>query len=353
MKQAILILTLVAALGKTTSRAGSAPRKSTAALPGSSPVAQFYYVDDAAALQSLEKNGSRVSLLSPVWIVVDAAGGVRIASDGKVERLAAEHRFKLMPVIVNEDFRLDAARAVLRDEAKMDGLAAQLVRTAETQRWDGLQLDFENLERADRDAYSRFAEKLGAALRPRGMALSVAVPAPVYGIGPVDKRPGEWLPTPRSEGFDYERLAQAASFLTLMAYDQYVMADTPGPIAGIEWVEACVKKVLETVPASKVTLGLPFYHRRWTGNVVTTGSWVEAQAASVKANVAPRADPLHQEPVVRFWEGGVQSIVWFHDAKSLSQRLDLVKRYNLRGFSAWRLGQEDPSVWTETFGGRR
>jgi len=43
--------------------------------------------------------------------------------------------------------------------------------------------------------------------------------------------------------------------------------------------------------------------------------------------------------------------VWYEDARSLAERLALVRRHGLRGFSAWVLGREDSAAWTPLQGG--
>jgi spore germination protein YaaH len=315
------------------------------ALLGSAPLAHFYYVEDAAAFQSLEQNASRIELLSPVWIHVDRGGRVRLEPEARVEKIAAAHDIAVMPVVMNTDFDPGIARETLRDEALRNALADRLAAIAVEKNYYGLQLDFENLEAEDRDGYAELARRLGAALHRIGKKLSVAVAAPVFSIGAIDRTPDSWQPTPRSAAFDYARLGEAADLLTLMAYDQYVAQDTPGPVAGITWVEACIRELARVTPAEKILLGLPFYHRHWAGSRVTTGAWAEAKTEAIRANVASEWDAIHEESVIR-WQN---HIIWFHDSRSLARRLHLVSRHGLRGFSAWRLGQEDPSVWPALF----
>ncbi|MFN7921110.1 MAG: glycosyl hydrolase family 18 protein [Bryobacteraceae bacterium] len=313
------------------------------------PLAHFYYVDDAAAWQSLERNWRYVELLSPVWVFVDSGGEVRLAVDPKVRQLAVDKNIALMPVVMNADFKPEIARAALATPESISALAAKLAATAADNRFQGLQLDLENLEASDRDGYSRLAETLAPLLHKRGMKLSVAVAAPVYSTGPVDEPAREYLPAPRAAAFDYARLGAAADFLTLMSYDQYATADAPGPIAGVEWMEQCVRRVFEAVPAEKLTLGLALYHRRWNAGKVTTGSWAEAQAEANKANVASKLHDVHKEPVLRMRTDGGETVIWFQDSESLRLRTELVAKYRLRGYSVWRMGQEDPSVWPRVF----
>jgi len=37
--------------------------------------------------------------------------------------------------------------------------------------------------------------------------------------------------------------------------------------------------------------------------------------------------------------------MWFENAASISHKLDLVNKYNIKGIALWRLGQEDPQMW--------
>jgi spore germination protein YaaH len=311
------------------------------------PLAHYYYVDDPAAWLSLERNIDCVGLLSPVWFFVQADGEVRTEIDARVRELALSRGVRLMPVVMNEDFRPEIAAAVLGSQQARDLLVEKLRQIAIAERLAGYQLDFENMEASQREGYAQLAERLGKELRKEGMQLSVAVVAPVYSIGPVESKARNWEPTPRSAAFDYASLGRAADFLTLMAYDQYATPDTPGPIAGLDWVEACIRKTLEFVPARKITLGLPLYHRHWAGAKVTTGSWADAKYEANRANAPAQVDAVHEEPVIRYETEGTPHVIWFHDARSLGRRMELVRKYRLRGFSAWRVGQEDPAIWLE------
>ena len=38
--------------------------------------------------------------------------------------------------------------------------------------------------------------------------------------------------------------------------------------------------------------------------------------------------------------------MWIEDARAFAAKLELVKKYQLRGYSVWVLGTEDPAVWS-------
>jgi spore germination protein YaaH len=50
-------------------------------------------------------------------------------------------------------------------------------------------------------------------------------------------------------------------------------------------------------------------------------------------------------PYTFFENGGLFEYIFFEDARSFRAKVDLIKKYKLRGFSAWVLGNEDPKVW--------
>jgi spore germination protein YaaH len=311
------------------------------ALAALAVVAHFYATNDEPSRRSLEKNRAHISIASPVGLAITASGEIRSSLDRGAIDWAARSKLRLMPVVVNQDFRPEAARAVLENEALQQSVIAELSALTEAEGFYGLSLDFEGLGAEHREAYARFAARLGEALRRRGRKLGVAVGAPL-GTG--------LEPNEHSRVFDYAALARAADWVTLMTYDQYTSPGQPGPIAGYGWVEACVRRALQSIPAEKLLLGIPLYYRRWNGTRVTEGPYAEARALAARRRARIRMDSVHQAPTFRFREGGVWNVVWLENAASLRRRLELVKKYRLGGYSAWRLGQEDPAAWRSAFG---
>jgi spore germination protein YaaH len=182
------------------------------------------------------------------------------------------------------------------------------------------------------------------------MKLSVAVPVPLAAAPlPGARNRLDWPQTEQSLAFDYRRLGKEADFLTLMTYDQHTAPDSPGPVAGLPWVEASLRWVLKSVPRKKLHLGLPLYYRQWSGEQVSEGSYSEAMTLAEQAGASPRLDPAHLEKTIEFEREGAPAVLWYQDAETLQHRMALVRKYKLRGFSAWRLGHEDPAAWQQVF----
>ncbi len=302
----------------------------------------FYATADEESLASLRAHARDLDLASPQWFQVDARGRLVDQADGAVAEWARRAKVRLMPLVLNQEFRPEIAHLVLTDARIQSDLIRGLIESGTRLKLRGFQLDFENVPAGDRAAFTAFVRSLSDQLRGRGMRLSVAVPAPLYDApGPRNENPVN----ERALAFDYRALAAVSDFLTVMMYDQHTAADNPGPVAGLPWVEASLKRLLAEAPAKKVMLGVPLYYRRFQPKGVMEGTHAEALALSRARNTAIRRDATEGESTFTFEEDGVSHVVWLQDAQSLRGRLDLAKRFRLLGFSAWRLGHEDPEAW--------
>ena len=307
---------------------------------------QFYFVNDAASWQSLSRNYAAVTLLSPVWFSVTRTGTLESDIDLKLVDWAAGRKIQLMPVLVNRGFDPEPAHAVISSQRVQETLIATLLRIAALRGFAGIQLDFESMAPADRDGYSQFVERFAHALHNLNKTISVAVMSP---YAPDPQEGDGWSRSPHAAAFDYFQLAGAADFITLMAYDQHTSPGKPGPVAGLPWAEACVQKILEVVPSSKLMLGIPLYYRQWGADKVSEGPVQDAFALAASRRAKILQDGAQAESTFRFQEAAGEHVVWFSNAADLRRRMDLIRRYRLRGYSAWRLGQEDPDAWRAAF----
>lgn len=302
----------------------------------------FYATADEESLASLRGHARDLDLASPQWFEVDASGRLVDHVDATVADWAKRAKLRLMPLVLNQGFRPEIAHLVLTDPGLQKELVRGLVENGDRLKLRGFQLDFENVPPDDRAAFTAFVKSLSDGLRGRGMRLSVAVPAPLYDApGPLNENPVN----ERALAFDYRALAAACDFLTVMLYDQHTSNDNPGPVAGLPWVEASLRRVIAEAPPKKLMLGIPLYYRRFQPKGIVEGTHTEALALSRARDAAITRDDREGESTFAFEEEGARNVVWLQDARSVRGRLDLARRFRLLGFSAWRLGHEDPEAW--------
>ena len=74
-------------------------------------------------------------------------------------------------------------------------------------------------------------------------------------------------------------------------------------------------------------------------------SWTRGMEILGKAHVTPAWDDAQKATFAAWDEKGVFQYVWLEDARAFTAKLDLVRAYGLRGYSVWKLGDEDPKTW--------
>ena len=138
--------------------------------------------------------------------------------------------------------------------------------------------------------------------------------------------------------------------MILMGYDEHWGgSDDPGSTASQPFVERSIENVLNRVPAEKVINALPFYTRLWK----TSGETVTDQAISMKNienNVSALGmkidfDPESGMKYASSEKDGALYEMWIEDYASIENKLIVMKKANLAGAAAWRLGYETQEIW--------
>ena len=321
----------------------AAPRNVRAA---DAPQALFYYVSSDDGWDSLSRHAGRISIVAPQSFIVDEKGQISGTVEERVRSLAAERRIELMPLLMNAT--ADATHALLTDQDRQRQVIAETVRLCQASGCAGLQVDIESVLPADGDAYASFVRQAADAFHAQHLRLSVAVGSPLFNASPKERYAAifggfavEASPLP------LEKIAPYVDFVTLMTYGQYGRGTEPGPVAGQPWVEQSVRYVLQRVPPQKLSLGVGLWAQRWCNQQFTHGRYVELATPDRAAWRNPRWDKTQHAPFFEYDDRGCHTVVWFENRRSLKEKFKLVSRYRLLGFSAWRLGQEDPEIWNE------
>ena len=190
----------------------------------------------------------------------------------------------------------------------------------------------------DRDEYVILVRELAATLKREGIITSVDVNVP--------DGSSEW-----SLCYNSKAISDSCDYIMVMAYDQYGQnSSKPGPVAGLDWVEKNIKKMLERdeIDNEKLVLGVPFYSRQWNvkdGKVTKTTAITMETAKKQVASIEDWNEELGQYVTSKMNSNGVKTITYVEDEKALEKKLELVEKYNLAGVAAWRRGFETEGVW--------
>lgn len=283
-----------------------------------------------------------LDIILPTWFnLTDAQGGMaNRASAAYVEE--AHKRGVSVWALASNGFSKTVSSQFFKNPRAVNLYIARLLAYASLYNLDGINIDFENLDVADRTQFVRFVSILSAQMKKSGLLLSVDVHIPSN--------------TNTSKSHDRAALSKHADYIMLMAYDQHWRtSQTSGSVASLPWVERAVKGCLdEGVPADKLLLGVPFYMRRWEETPAAKGkvtvksfTLTMAEAESNAARTGAEMfwlDDLGQH-YYSYVENGKTYKVWVENAESLERKLNLVSKYKIAGMAGWRKGHEKAEVW--------
>lgn len=314
----------------------------------------FYVIDNEKCFESFRANIKSIDIVGPQAYKFDAHGVLWGSVDKRILDLAARHQVKVMPLLVNAGFDQPAFHALLTDSSARVRAIAGMLRICRENKFYGLQFDFENIHVRDRDLYTSFYRQAADALHASGFAMSIAVvPRAGEDIGPTEYH--KWIYEYWRGAYDYKALGEIGDFMSLMTYDQHTHRTTPGPVAGLRWMEAVIRFVLPQVPASKISLGIPFYSYRWQPSYQNNQAHVWGRSLDYQeaCGLADRFgsrwqwDEQDKVSFTYYPNHYINEFLFLEDARSFAAKLELVKKYGFKGISVWRLGHEDPKVWEQ------
>jgi spore germination protein YaaH len=324
-------------------------------LPAQQLEALWYSVGSERSTQSFLTNADKISIVSPQVFSFDRNGNITGKLDPRLVAKAREQKVKLVPLVMNPGFDQPLIHRILTTPNVRKRAVASLVSLCRDNHFDGLQFDLENVNVTDKAAFTEFVRESAKALHAVDCQISAAVvPRTSDSPGPSDFH--KFMYENWRGVYDYKALADALDFISYMTYAQHGGSSTPGPVAGFTWMESALKFVLSTgVPPEKISLGIPSYSDWWFP------SYTKAKGAQVRGrdisyekvtelikqfSLTPTWDEREKNYFAIWPNADVNEFLWIEDARSFAARLELVRKYKLRGYSVWVLGTEDPKVWT-------
>ena len=199
--------------------------------------------------------------------------------------------------------------------------------------FDGVQIDFESVSKADGTAYLNFLAAVKKAL-PKEKLFTVAVMA--RWAGHKQKNP--------NDAFDYPFIGMIADRVIIMAYDEHYSGGGPGPVASIPWCEPIYAYALKTIDPDKLVMGIPLYGRGWqTPSLARAYKNPEITAELRKKGIQPFHDS--QTGGSYSFTETVTLKVHYETLQSLDAKMLLYAQHPIRGVAFWRIGQEPAEFW--------
>jgi len=315
---------------------------------GGGVIGAFYATWQETGLHSLKANADKLTHLFPEWLHVTSDGqGVDlydwnpsvIFHNKDVIQLARQNNVALMPVLNNaQKGRFDENRLhlLLSSQARQQKLIAQLSRWLADNGFQGVNIDFENMNADDAVLFPVFLQRLRNELHRNGFAVSVDIEA--------DNTLVNW-----------RAIAHQSDFVILMAYDEHYSSSGAGPIASFGWYSRLLLKALSEIPRDKLVIGLANYAYDWPNGRSPAASLTFQQALLRAQDNRPDEKP---SSIIDFDPEALNATftysddndhvheVWLLDGVAAANQWRIAQQQNVRGAAVWVLGSEDPSLWT-------
>jgi spore germination protein len=216
--------------------------------------------------------------------------------------------------------------------------------------FDGVNLDLEGRNGADRAGFARFVQLVSAGLKATDPHWEVAIDTyPQSASDPNDF-------------FDVAAIAPSVDQFFIMAYDLYQpgVPSADAPLTGTSIsVSTALQSYTAIVPATKIVLGVPFYGDDWTLDGPGTSPDQAAGPNSltystiVAGKHPARWDPATDTVFFDYKANGHDHQVWYDDPLSIALKAALASEYHVAGVGMWADGMQgsSSSLLTALLGG--
>src|ERR1700674_4066003 len=308
--------------------------------------AAFYVSWDPTSLAALQQHFHDIDLLIPERLhSITATGRLDVGADPKLaaweQTLLQQNpaiKIPTMPLLNNSDgtnWLTDEMATMLKSSAARENLAQQSVQYLTQNHFAGLVVDFEEIPEKSQKDFSQFITELAANLHNSNLKLMVCLPA------------ADWI-------YDYAGIGKAADAVILMNYDQHWRTSAPGPIAAQDWFVKNIEAITKLVPPGKLVMGIANYAYDWPSKAglkaheqAKVESFQESIVTSTESEAQVQFDSDSLNPYYSYSdEHNFIHRVWMLDGVTAYNELRAAERVGVQGTAIWRLGSEDPSVWS-------
>ncbi|WML50049.1 polysaccharide deacetylase family protein [Neobacillus sp. PS3-34] len=290
----------------------------------------FYVNWDENSKTSFKKNIDSITTLVPEWLQLTPSLTLKPSTDSSIIAEGKAHDIRILPLInnvINNKWDSDVLHRLFTTPGAEELFIKNLLAYVRTNDFDGINIDFEEINPNDKDHFTQFMDKVYEAFHQHGLLVTMDVP-------------------PKNNSFNYASLAASVDRMIVMLYDQHNSMSKPGPVAPSDWVKETLNQL--NIPSEKLIVSLGSYGYDWEENsnqpaaAMTFGDIMELGNGN---KLQIHWNKQVGNPYLRYKIKRKNHIVWFLDAATFYNQMKLVIDSGSKGIALWRLGSEDPSIW--------
>lgn len=351
----------------------------------------------AAGVESAIENIENIDIIYLFTYEVNSDGSLNNRADfdddhwQELIKVARDNDVKVIPTLAWFDgYSIDQ---VLSNRSSRRKHVSEIAAMVKKYDFDGVNIDYEQKEKATKDDFSTFLKDLSGKLRKKDLTCALEARTPPDSL---------YRDVPKTIEYsnDYKAINKYCDWVEIMAYDQQ-RADIKlndkrkgvpyMPVADVEWVEKVVQMAVKDIDKDKILLGVPTYGRAW--DITVAPEWYKdyTKVASLNQPRILELSKKYNSPIGRtaggeaiisyFPEDSVYKIfnqlptpagtpkgfeaaakalqvatlakielpvrfVTWSDADAIGDKIDLIDKYGLKGMAMFKSdGEEDPDIW--------
>jgi len=222
---------------------------------------------------------------------------------------------------------------VLSDEDSRKKHIQQIIDIAEEVGADDIDIDYEKIKLEDKDSFAKFIKELANILHQQNKTLNVTVQQKTNNI----RKSG-------AGAVDWKEISEYADRITIMCYNYSSKVSNPGPICPPYWLKHIIKFAKSQIPIDKICIALALHGYDWSSEEVNSVNFRKVVDLLKQYPAVLKWDRKNQTPYFKYSKDGVRHQVWFENQNSISEKIELIKRYKINHIAFWHLGILDPSL---------
>lgn len=285
-------------------------------------------------LSSVVMANSGLNVISPTWFSLKSTQGAisSIATKSYVEK-AHGMGLEVWALVDNFDKEVSTFETLSKTTSRTN-LIRNLMDEVLKYGIDGINVDFEDVSYDAGEPFVQFLRELSIECRKEGIVLSV----------------DNYVPRESTAHYNRKEQGIVADYVIIMGYDEHWGGGgVAGSVASIGFVEDGIRQTLEDVPANKVINALPFYTRVWkTNSDKVTSEALDMETAQNfirNNNISMSWSDTEGQNYGEIQKGDTLYQIWMEDKDSIEAKLAVMKRYDIGGVAAWKLGYETSDIW--------
>ena len=154
----------------------------------------FYVNWDENSKTSFKNNIDSITTLVPEWLQLTPGLTLKTSTDSSIVTEAKAHDIKILPLVnnfINNKWDGEILHRLFTTPGAEDLFIKNMLAYVKTNDFDGINIDFEDINQNDKDHFTRFMDKVYEAFHQHGLMVTVDVP-------------------PNNNSFDYASLATSA-----------------------------------------------------------------------------------------------------------------------------------------------